>query len=50
MKLQVIRQRAIWWTISSAIIIAGIIAMVISWKQIGTPLRPSLDFVGGTRL
>ena len=50
MKLQVIRQRAIWWTISSAIIIAGIIAMVISWKQIGAPLRPSLDFVGGTRL
>ena len=50
MKLQVIRQRAIWWTISSTIIIAGIIAMVISWKQIGAPLRPSLDFVGGTRL
>ena len=50
MKLQVIRQRAIWWTISSTIIIAGIIAMVISWKQIGTPLRPGLDFVGGTRL
>jgi preprotein translocase subunit SecF len=50
MKLQVIRQRAIWWTISSAIIIAGIISMLISWKQIGAPLRPSLDFVGGTRL
>ena len=50
MKLQVIRQRSIWWTISSTIIIAGLIAMVISWKQIGTPLRPGLDFVGGTRL
>jgi preprotein translocase subunit SecF len=50
MKLQVIRQRAIWWTISLAIILAGIIAMVISWNQIGAPLRPSLDFVGGTRL
>lgn len=50
MKLQVIRQRAIWWTLSSAIILAGIIAMVISWNQIGAPLRPSLDFVGGTRL
>jgi preprotein translocase subunit SecF len=24
--------------------------MVISWQQIGAPLRPSLDFVGGTRL
>ena len=24
--------------------------MAISWKTIGSPLRPSLDFVGGTRL
>lgn len=24
--------------------------MLISWKTIGAPLRPSLDFVGGTRL
>jgi preprotein translocase subunit SecF len=24
--------------------------MLISWQQIGAPLRPSLDFVGGTRL
>ncbi|KAM3102053.1 protein translocase subunit SecF [Phormidesmis sp. 146-12] len=50
MKLQVIRQRGIWWTLSLAIILAGLIAMAISWNQIGTPLRPSLDFVGGTRL
>ncbi|MBD1996676.1 protein translocase subunit SecF [Leptolyngbya sp. FACHB-541] len=50
MKLQVIRQRSLWWTISSVIILSGIVAMVISWNQIGSPLRPSLDFVGGTRL
>ncbi len=50
MKLAVIRQRGIWWTISSICIIAGFIAMGILWNQIGTPLRPSLDFVGGTRL
>jgi preprotein translocase subunit SecF len=50
MKLQVIRQRGIWWSISAAIILAGIVAMVISWQQIHSPLRPSLDFVGGTRL
>jgi preprotein translocase subunit SecF len=24
--------------------------MVISWQQIGAPLRPGLDFIGGTRL
>jgi preprotein translocase subunit SecF len=50
MKLQVIKQRSLWWTISLGVILAGIIAMIISWQQIGAPLRPSLDFVGGTRL
>jgi preprotein translocase subunit SecF len=50
MKLQVIRQRSLWWTISLMIILSGIVAMVISWNQFGSPLRPSLDFVGGTRL
>ncbi|MBD1912011.1 MULTISPECIES: protein translocase subunit SecF [unclassified Leptolyngbya] len=50
MKLNVIKQRKLWWGISTAIILAGLVAMVISWKQIGAPLRPSLDFVGGTRL
>lgn len=50
MKLQVIRQRKLWWAISSAIILSGIVAMIISWQKIGVPLKPSLDFVGGTRL
>ena len=50
MKFSVIKQRRLWWTISAAIILAGIVAMVISWQQLGAPLRPSLDFVGGTRL
>jgi preprotein translocase subunit SecF len=50
MKLQVIRQRGLWWTLSCLFILAGIVAMVISWQQINFPLRPSLDFVGGTRL
>jgi preprotein translocase subunit SecF len=50
MKLNVIKQQSLWWSISLAIILAGIISMAISWSQIGAPLRPSLDFVGGTRL
>ncbi|PMB02869.1 protein translocase subunit SecF [Fischerella thermalis CCMEE 5273] len=50
MKLSINRSRSLWWGISSIIILAGIISMVISWQQIGAPLRPSLDFVGGTRL
>lgn len=50
MKLQIIRQRKLWWTISSVMIIAGILAMLLSWQRFGVPLRPSLDFIGGTRL
>ncbi|MBE9213747.1 protein translocase subunit SecF [Plectonema cf. radiosum LEGE 06105] len=50
MKLSINKSRTLWWGISVAIILAGIISMVISWQQIGAPLRPSLDFIGGTRL
>jgi preprotein translocase subunit SecF len=50
MKLEVIKQRSLWWTISAAVVLAGIVAMFINWQQIQAPLRPSLDFVGGTRL
>jgi preprotein translocase subunit SecD len=51
-RLKIIQQRKIWWGISLAIITAGVASMAISWSNpaIGAPLRPSLDFVGGTRL
>jgi preprotein translocase subunit SecF len=52
MKLRVIQQRKIWWSLSIAVILAGIAAMVISWNRpdIRAPLRPSLDFTGGSKL
>ncbi|MEH1873930.1 protein translocase subunit SecF [Nostoc sp.] len=50
MKFSVIKRRRFWWTTSAVLIIVSIVAMVISWQQLGAPLRPSLDFVGGTRL
>jgi preprotein translocase subunit SecF len=50
MKLAVIKQRKIWWFASLAIILAGIAAMIISWTQFHAPLRPSLDFIGGSKL
>ena len=50
MKLNVIKQRSLWWTVSATIILAGIISMVISTATIRSPLRLGLDFVGGTRL
>jgi preprotein translocase subunit SecF len=52
MKLSINKSRSLWWTISTAIILCGIISMVISWQQpqIHAPLRLGLDFIGGTRL
>jgi len=50
MKLDVIRQRSFWWLISGILLAASLIGMIISWQQFGAPLRPGLDFVGGTRI
>jgi preprotein translocase subunit SecF len=50
MEFSVIKQRNLWWLLSGIIIVTGIIGMIISTNTLGTPLRPSLDFVGGTRL
>ena len=52
MRLDINKARVTWWTISAVIILVGIISMVISSlnPSIKAPLRPSLDFIGGTRL
>lgn len=50
MKLNVIKQRRLWWAISAVSILAGLAAMAISYATFKSPLLPSLDFVGGTRL
>ncbi len=50
MKLEIIRQRSFWWLISGLAIAASFVGMVLCWQQFGAPLRPGLDFVGGTRL
>ncbi len=50
MKLNVIRQRGLWWTISVVLILASITGIALSLQRYGAPLKPSLDFIGGTRL
>jgi preprotein translocase subunit SecF len=52
MRLDINKARRTWWTISAIIILIGMISMVISSlnPSIKAPLRPSLDFIGGTRL
>ena len=49
-KFNVTKQTSLWWSISGVMILSSLIAMFISWQQFHTPLRPGLDFTGGTRL
>jgi preprotein translocase subunit SecF len=49
-KFSVIKQRSLWWGISASLALIGIVAAIVSFIQIGAPVRPSLEFVGGTRL
>lgn len=50
MKLNIIKWRGLWLSISAIAAIISIVAMVISFNMFNAPLRPSLDFIGGTRL
>jgi preprotein translocase subunit SecF len=50
MAFSVIKQQKIWWTVSSFLTIASIVAMAVSFNILGAPQRPGLDFIGGTRL
>ncbi|NES84820.1 MAG: protein translocase subunit SecF [Moorea sp. SIO2B7] len=50
MKFSVIERKSLWWSLSGAAIIGSIMAMAISFASFNAPLRPSLDFVGGTKI
>ncbi|WP_416309814.1 protein translocase subunit SecF [Spirulina sp. 06S082] len=50
MRLNIIKQRGLWWGISAIAIAISAIAMIFSYSQLGSPIRLGLDFVGGTRL
>lgn len=50
MKFCVNQQRRRWWIFSLGLVVVSLVAMGISWQQFQAPLRPGLDFIGGTRL
>ncbi len=43
----IVQRRNLYYTLSTIIIIPGVIAMIISMLQFGTPLKLSIDFTGG---
>lgn len=49
-KFNVTKQTSLWWSLSVVLILSSIVAMFLSWQEFHAPLRPGLDFTGGTRL
>lgn len=50
MKLSVVEKSRLWWSLSLAVILVGLVASGVCFAQTGAPLRLGLDFTGGTRL
>jgi preprotein translocase subunit SecF len=50
MKFSVTKRQNLWWSISGVAMLASIAIMVFSYARIDAPIRPGLDFVGGTRI
>jgi preprotein translocase subunit SecF len=48
MKIDVIKNRTLYLSLSAAVITIGLVGMVLCWRTYGMPFRPSVDFTGGT--
>jgi preprotein translocase subunit SecF len=46
MKLNIIKQRVLWWSISGMSFLIGIGAMALSWQQFGAPCGLGLTLRG----
>ena len=52
LNLRVNRRRRLLWAISGLAVVLSLLGLGLSWRspQIGLPLRPGLDFTGGTQI
>lgn len=48
--ISITKKRGLWWAISGIAILASIAVMVYSFISLNAPIRPGIDFVGGTRI
>ncbi len=46
--VDIVKYRNIWIGISLALTIPGLIAVILCWMQFGAPLKPGIDFTGGS--
>jgi len=49
-RIDLVKYRSIWFGISLAILIPGMIAIIICFAQFHAPLKPGIDFTGGSIL
>ncbi len=48
--ISIVKKSGLWWSISGLAILLSIAAMTYSFFTLNAPIRPGLDFIGGTRL
>ena len=48
--ISITKKRNLWWAISGIAIVASIAIMIFSYTRLGAPVRPGIDFIGGTRI
>ena len=48
--ISITKKRNLWWAISGIAILASIAIMVFSFTRLNAPIRPGIDFIGGTRI
>lgn len=48
--VDVVGRSRLWFSLSLGILLVGIASVIVSWTQLGQPLRLGLDFAGGTLL
>lgn len=48
--ISIVKKSGLWWGISAIAILISIGAMLFSLSSLNAPIRPGLDFIGGTRL
>ena len=48
--ISITKKRNLWWAISGTAIAASLAIMVFSFTSLNAPIRPGIDFIGGTRI